>query len=109
MNKKMENLESTGVLIVGAGPAGSVAAALLCQQGQRVLVIDVPEDLQIERTTTRDNTNADGVKAIIAAQMKRADRLDKADDVIVNDKSLAELHAAVDALHQKYLAMANAQ
>ena len=95
-------------------PYTILASPLLLESGQsrmaqRVLVIDVPEDLQIERTTTRDNTNADGVKAIIAAQMKRADRLDKADDVIVNDKSLAELHAAVDALHQKYLVMANAQ
>ena len=73
---------------------------------QRVLVIDVPEELQIARTTSRDNTNAEGVKAIIAAQMKRQDRLAKADDIIVNDKSLAELYAAVEALHQKYLEMA---
>lgn len=95
-------------------PYTILASPLLLESGQsrmaqRVLVIDVPEELQIARTTTRDNTNADGVKAIIAAQMKRADRLAKADDVIVNDKSLTELHAAVDALHQHYLQMAQQQ
>ena len=34
------NLETTDVLIVGAGPAGSVAAAFLRQQGRRVLVLE---------------------------------------------------------------------
>lgn len=95
-------------------PYTILASPLLLESGQsrmaqRVLVIDVPEELQIARTTTRDNTDANGVKAIIAAQMKRADRLAKADDVIVNDKSLTELHAAVDALHQQYLQMAKQQ
>lgn len=92
-------------------PYTVLASPLLLESGQsrmaqRVLVIDVPEDVQIARTATRDNTDADSVKAIIAAQMKRADRLAKADDVIVNDRSLEDLHQAVDALHQQYLEMA---
>lgn len=95
-------------------PYTILASPLLLESGQsrmaqRVLVIDVPEELQIARTITRDSTDASGVRAIIAAQMKRADRLAKADDVIVNDKSLAELHAAVDALHQRYLEMAKSK
>jgi len=92
-------------------PYTILASPLLLESGQsrmaqRVLVIDVPEDVQIARTATRDNTDTNSVKAIIAAQMKRADRLAKADDVIVNDRSLEELHQAVDALHQQYLEMA---
>ena len=92
-------------------PYTILASPLLLESGQsrmaqRVLVIDVPEDVQIARTATRDNTDAKSVKAIIAAQMKRADRLAKADDVIVNDRSLDDLHQAVDALHQQYLEMA---
>jgi len=92
-------------------PYTILASPLLLESGQsrmaqRVLVIDVPEDVQIARTATRDNTDAKSVKAIIAAQMKRADRLAKADDVIVNDRSLEDLHQAVDALHQQYLEMA---
>lgn len=92
-------------------PYTILASPLLLESGQsrmaqRVLVIDVPEDVQIARTATRDNTDANSVKAIIAAQMKRADRLAKADDVIVNDRSMEALHQAVDALHQQYLEMA---
>lgn len=70
---------------------------------QRVLVVDVPESLQIERTINRDNTDEAGVKAIIAAQMPRQKRLDRADDVIVNDQDLDHLHQQVDRLHQHYL------
>lgn len=95
-------------------PYTILASPLLLESGQsrlaqRVLVIDVPEALQIARTTRRDNTSTEGVKAIIAAQMQRQERLARADDVIVNDQSLAELHAAVDALHQQYLEMAKKQ
>lgn len=79
------------------------------QMAQRVLVIDVPEEIQVSRTVTRDDTTEEGVKAIIAAQMKRDDRLAKADDVIINDQDLQHLHTQVDALHQTYLDMAKAQ
>ncbi len=94
-------------------PYTILASPLLLESGQsrmaqRVLVIDVPEELQITRTASRDNTDAGSVKAIIAAQMKRKERLAKADDIIVNDKTLTELHTAVDALHQQYLEMAQA-
>lgn len=92
-------------------PYTILASPLLLESGQsrmaqRVLVIDVPEDVQIARTTSRDNTDVAGVKAIIAAQMKREDRVAKADDVIVNDQSLQALHHAVDRLHQHYLELA---
>ena len=95
-------------------PYTILASPLLLESGQstmaqRVLVIDVPEDVQIARTATRDKTDANSVKAIIAAQMKRQDRLAKADDVIVNDRSLQDLHNAVDRLHQQYLNMAQQQ
>lgn len=95
-------------------PYTILASPLLLESGQstmaqRVLVIDVPEDVQIARTATRDKTEANSVKAIIAAQMKRQDRLAKADDVIVNDRSLQDLHNAVDRLHQQYLEMAQQQ
>ena len=91
-----------------------LASPLLLESNQhhlakRVLVIDVPESVQVERTITRDNTTEDGVKAIIAAQMKRQDRLAKADDVIVNDQDLAHLQQEVEKLHQTYLEMARTQ
>jgi len=79
------------------------------QMVDRILVIDVPQDIQINRTIRRDTTTEAGVKAIIAAQMQRQQRCDKADDIIVNDKDLASLHEAIDRLHTTYLDMANAR
>lgn len=77
------------------------------QLTQRVLVIDVPEELQLQRTVSRDNNSPDQVKAIMAAQATRQQRLDNADDVIVNDGSLEDLHQQVDTLHQKYLQLSS--
>lgn len=78
---------------------------VLCQ---RLLVVDVPEALQIERTMMRDNNERSQVERIIASQARREDRLMQADDVICNDAGLDELHSAVDSLHQQYLSLANA-
>ncbi len=75
----------------------------------RILVIDVPESIQVSRTVGRDNTTEESIRAIMAAQMSRSDRLNRADDIIVNDQDLAHLYAAIDSLHERYLALANAQ
>jgi len=72
----------------------------------RVLVVDVPESLQLERTMARDNNSEAQVKNIIAAQATREVRLAAADDVIVNDQDLGHLDAAVAQLHEQYLAAA---
>lgn len=72
----------------------------------RVLLVDAPESLQVHRTRTRDQTSDTAVKAIMNQQMSREQRLAMADDVIVNDAGLPELHDAVRALHQKYTAIA---
>lgn len=94
-----------------ASPYTILASPLLLESSQhqmasRVLVIDVPVELQIARTVTRDETTEAGVKAIIAAQMSRQERLSKADDVICNDQDLNHLHNEVDTLHQTYLQLA---
>lgn len=92
-------------------PYTILASPLLLESSQhqmvsRVLVIDVPEAVQVARTITRDDTTEAGVKAIIAAQMAREERLRRADDVICNDQDLAHLHREVDALHETYLELA---
>ncbi|MBA55754.1 MAG: dephospho-CoA kinase [Pseudomonadales bacterium] len=92
-------------------PYTILASPLLLESSQhqmvsRVLVIDVPVELQVARTISRDDTTEEGVKAIIAAQMPREERLQKADDVICNDQDLAHLHQEVDKLHQTYLQLA---
>ncbi len=75
---------------------------------KRILVVDVPVELQVERTVRRDSNSETQVRAIIAAQISREDRLAKADDVIVNDKDLDHLDFEVERLHTKYLALAAA-
>ncbi|MTJ02779.1 dephospho-CoA kinase [Idiomarina piscisalsi] len=85
-----------------------LSAPLLLENGldkycDRVLVIDVPESLQVERTIARDDTSAEQVEAILSAQMTRDQRRQTADDIILNDTTLAALHSQVQALHKQYL------
>ena len=68
----------------------------------RVLVIDVPEALQLARTTTRDNNTPEQVQNIMRAQLDRKSRLEAADDIIVNDQSRSQLAQDVDHLHNIY-------
>jgi dephospho-CoA kinase len=72
----------------------------------RVLVVDSPEALQLQRAQQRDGHDAAHLARILAAQTDRATRLAAADDIIVNDGDLAALRAAVARLHQRYLAAA---
>ena len=68
----------------------------------RVLVVDCPEDLQIQRLQARDGSSPAQARAMLAAQASRPTRLAAADDVILNDGDPGRLEAAVAALHQKY-------
>lgn len=72
----------------------------------RILVIDVPEALQVRRTMARDGVDEVQARAVLAAQIDRRQRRSFADDVIVNDGTLADLRTAVDALHERYLRFA---
>lgn len=74
----------------------------------RVLVVDCPEDVQIARVKARSGLAQDEIKAILAAQAGRVERLAVADDIIVNTATLEALRAEVVALHQRYLALAAA-
>lgn len=71
----------------------------------RILVVDVDENVQIERTQTRDNVSREQALAIMAAQATRAQRLAYADDIIHNNSNNEQLSAQITLLHEKYLAM----
>jgi len=72
----------------------------------RVLVVDCPEEAQVERVRARSGLSEDEVRRIMRSQVSRAERLAAADDVIDNGGSRDALRRQVAALHQKYLQFA---
>jgi len=72
----------------------------------RVLVVDCPEETQVERVRARSGLSEDEVRAIMRGQAPRAERLAAADDVIDNSGRRDALRNQVAALHQKYLQFA---
>ncbi|AUL96615.1 dephospho-CoA kinase [Vibrio vulnificus] len=71
----------------------------------RVLVVDVEEKTQLQRTMDRDGVDEQQVRAILKAQASRHERLALADDVIKNESKDQNLLQQITDLHQKYLAM----
>jgi len=80
---------------------------LLIETGQlqdvdRVLVVDTSEADQKKRLAQRDNSSSEQIRAILASQTDRQQRLQQADDIIKNDGSLDELRKQVITIHRKY-------
>lgn len=75
---------------------------------QRILVVDCPEELQVERVMKRSGLAAEQVRAIMATQVTREARLAAADDVIDNSHDQAHLRRQVEGLHARYLQLAAA-
>ena len=69
----------------------------------RVLVVDCTEEQQIARVMQRSGLPRDQVKAIMATQATRTERLAAADDVINNGGALGALRSQVEKLHRQYL------
>lgn len=90
-----------------------LANAILLESGmdrlvERVLVVDVSEETQLERLTARDGIDATLARQMLAAQSPRKLRLDRADDVIANTGRPEDTARAVQRLHETYLAKAGA-
>ena len=95
-------------LKASSSPYTILVSPLLLETNQKdfcnkVLVVDVPVETQIERTLKRDDVSLEQVQSIIKAQISRDKRLELADEVIVNDKSLEDLQLAVSKLHQQFI------
>lgn len=91
-------------------PYAILVSPLLIESGQhqltqRILLIDVPQQLQVARTLSRDSVTEAQVQAILQAQASREQRLQKADDVLCNDRDLGWLKGEVERLHQFYLSL----
>lgn len=97
------------------GPYAIAAIPLFAEAGRdayagwidRVLVVDVPVEVQLERLLHRDGIDEALAWKMIRAQATREQRLAVADDVIVNDRSLDALAEQVATLHQRYLQLAS--
>ncbi|MDO4636629.1 MAG: dephospho-CoA kinase [Lautropia sp.] len=96
---------------LAAAPYVLISVPLLVESGHwqrrldRVLVIDCPESLQISRVIQRSNLGEAQVRAIIAAQASRRQRLNAADDLIDNSGSLQDAQRQVSTLHARYVRM----
>ncbi|WP_181298387.1 dephospho-CoA kinase [Pseudomonas sp. Q2-TVG4-2] len=97
-----------------SSPYAIMVSPLLVESGQyrqvdRVLVVDVPEALQLERAARRDQSSETQIRAILEAQASREERLRHADDVLINDRDLAWLKSEVERLHNFYLTLRGGQ
>ena len=95
-------------------PYAIMVSPLLVESGQyrqvdRVLVVDVPEALQVERAIRRDQSSEAQIRAILEAQASREERLRHADDVLINDRDRAWLRQEVERLHNFYLTLRGGQ
>ncbi len=102
MLRQLQKATSSYVILV---------APLLFENGlekfcNRTLLVDVPVEVQITRTTARDNVSTELAEQIIASQMSRDDKLLKADDILDNNRPLREVFLTVKELHLSYLASA---
>jgi dephospho-CoA kinase len=96
------------------GPYIILESPLLLETNQHkladtVLLVDLPEDLQIERACARDNNLADQIKRIIDTQMPRQEKLARADLVFDNSQPLETVAARVAVLHNQFLSLAEAK
>ncbi len=104
----MIRAESERLCLAARGPYVILAVPLLVESGgyrsrcARICVVDCSEALQIERVRSRSGLDEAQIRAIMATQASRAERLAAADDIIDNSGMLEELHAQVDALHRLY-------
>ena len=95
-------------LAIFQGPYCLLVSPLLLETEQaalvdRILVIDIDRQGQLQRTLRRDGSSQATVEAIIDSQISREERLARADDIISNKGTLEDLARAVDQQHARYL------
>jgi dephospho-CoA kinase len=76
-----------------------------CETVKRILVVDCNEECQISRTISRGGLKEEEVRAIMTTQKSRQERLNQADDVIVNDTNISSLQEKIKLQHNRYLSL----
>lgn len=106
---RQETLRQAGQLADAGAPYLLLVVPLLIESGAWIdqidylVVVDCPEETQIQRVMHRSNLSRTEVEAILKAQASRQERLALANTVIDNQGKLSELKSAVQELHQKIL------
>ena len=99
-------------LVTVQTPYAIVAVPLLLETGayremvQRILLVDCDEEQQVERVMARSRLSEQEVRAIMASQISRSERLLLADDIIDNHGDRTALQQQVEQLHRRYLQLA---
>jgi len=106
--------ESDRMKAAAPGPYVMMVVPLLFETGgqarvDRTLVVDAPEDAQVDRVERRSALAPGEVRQVMAAQWPRWRRLQMADDVVFNGATLSALDAQCERLHARYAAMARAR
>ncbi len=101
MREQLASLQSPYVVLV---------IPLLLETGQtdladRILVVDLPEAIQLRRAAARDGQNERQIRAIMEVQCDRQQRLSAADDVIDNSADLDQLLDQADKMHERYMSL----
>ena len=104
-------MERQSAAAAQAGPYQVLVIPLLAEGGRRdhvdrVLVVDAPETVQVERLMARDSVTREQAQASLRAQAKRETRLGIADDVVTNTGQIEDLREQVAALHERYVQLA---
>ncbi len=106
-------MERQSIAAAQAGPYQVLVIPLLAEGGRRdhvdrVLVVDTPETVQVERLMARDAVTQEQAEASLRAQAQRVTRLGIADDVVTNTGRIEDLSEQVAALHEHYVKLAAA-
>ncbi len=107
-------MERQSVAAAQAGQYQMLVIPLLAEGGRRdhvdrVLVVDAPATMQIERLMARDAVTREQAEASLRAQVRRETRLGIADDVVTNTGRIEDLREQVAALHERYVRLAAAR
>lgn len=108
----MIRAQVAAALAKATGPYAILVVPLLIETGayknmiQRILVVDCPEEEQVRRAMARSGLGADEVRAIMSAQVTRAQRLAAADDVLTNSADMADLEQEIRQLDARYRQLA---
>ena len=108
------NQQIERALAAASSPYAVLASPLLLEGDQknqvdRIVVVDVPVDIQLDRASARDGVDKQQIQRIIDSQIKRKERVEQADFIIDNSHSIQHTLEQTRSLHQTLLQLSELQ